>query len=225
MALTGAGGGITEYFIVDLADLEDVNLTNPQNGDTLIYQNGYWINGDSFSIPIDTEKNILALTPTASRVAWASDLRQLFFADGTNWWTLSSYLDKNLQNPDLGWIQGSNREGYGGSYITDKVLSQCAVGQNVLTTAGGLRYNATGLNSGPSIQAYFNSAWNNIVAGFNIQEVNAVLEHTPVGYTQRIAIYSGNSDTLGLNGIPLIQGYKISMGAYPVWPTIDGGTF
>lgn len=173
----------------------------------------------------DTEYNILAITPTAGLIAWATDLGQLMVANGTNWYINSSYLAKDLQNPDMGYLQGSNRAGYGLTYVTDKTISNSSIGANSNTAVGGIRYNATGLNNTPSVQLYFNSTWNNIVAGLNIQEVNAVLEHTPVGYTQRIAIFSGNSDLLGLNGLPIIQGYVVSMGAYPAPPQVDGGTF
>lgn len=226
MPISNLGKGLTA-FIDFIETLIDVVITNPINNDVLTYQNGNWVNQaiSSGVATIDTEKNILALTPTANKIAWASDLRQLFFADGTNWWVLSAYLDKNLQNPDEGYIQGSNREGYGSLYITDKSINHCSIGANATTVTGGIRYNSTGLNSNPVLQTYYGAVWNNIVAGFNFQEISAVLEHTPVGFTQRIAVFSGNSDLLGLNGISMIQGYKVSMGAYPVAPQINGGTF
>jgi hypothetical protein len=40
-----------------------------------------------------------------------------------------------------------------------------------------------------------------------------------------IEVNSGNSDNLGLNGLPIVQNYKVSMGAYPIPLEIDGGTF
>lgn len=174
----------------------------------------------------DTEKNILALTPTLGLIAWATDLGQLMVANGTNWYVDSSYLTKNLQNPDVGGIQGSNRIGYGQTYVTDKTISNSALGDNANTTGGGVRYNPTGNGGSPSIQAYLAGAWRNFVSNLNEVEVNAVLEQAPpVGYTQTIQVFSGNSTLLGLNGLPIIQGYVACVGAYPGQPQVNGGTF
>lgn len=179
----------------------------------------------SLNVVKDTEANILKLSPTGTRLAWATDLNQLMIGDGTNWWIDSSYLAKDLNQSDIGVVQGSNRSGYGQAYITDKIISNSAIGGNTTTQTGGLRYNATGLNSGPSIQVYINGAWANIVSNLNLQEVSAVLEHTPIGYTERISVFNGDSDALGLNGLPIVQGYKASMGCYPVQQIVYGGTF
>lgn len=174
----------------------------------------------------DTEYNILALTPTKGLLAWATDLGQFMVANGTNWYIDSSYLVKDLQNPDMGYIQGSNRVGYGQSYVTDKTIANSALGDNANAVSGGVRYNPTGNSGTPSIQAYLNGAWRNFVSNLNEVEVNAILEQAPpVGYTQTIQVFSGNSTLLGLNGIPIIQGYMVSMGAYPVQPQVNGGTF
>lgn len=168
-----------------------------------------------------TEATILALTPIAGSIAWATDLKQFMMADGTNWYVNSGYMDINLQAPDMGHKQDSNRSGYHKDYITDKRISNSSFGSNAATVAGGVRYNATLLK----LQGYLNSAWETIVSNLLLVEVAGVLEHTPIGYTNRIAVFSGNSDNLGLNGLPIIQGYKTSMGAYPVKAQIDGGTF
>jgi hypothetical protein len=40
-----------------------------------------------------------------------------------------------------------------------------------------------------------------------------------------INIFSGNSVMLGLNGRPIIQGYRVSLGCFPPPQIISGGTF
>lgn len=170
---------------------------------------------------MDTEANILLLTPTAGRFAWATDLDQLMVADGTNWHVLSAYLDTNLSAPDIGYLQGSNRVGYGRTYISDKRISNSSFGSNGATVAGGVKYDEDELK----LAAYLNGAWELIVSGVDLYEDSAVLKHIPNGYTSHIAAFSGNSDETGLNGLPIVQGYKVSMGSYPVKAQIDGGSF
>lgn len=173
----------------------------------------------------DTEANIVASTPTINLVKISTDTKRIFVGNGTNWLVGSGYFATDLGVPDIGAIQSSNRSGYGQEYISDKRISNSSIGSNAETVDGGVRFNETGLEGEPSLQTYYGSAWNNIVAGFNFKEVDAVLEHTPIGYVLRIAVFSGNSDLLGLNGLPIVQGYKVSMGAYPVPAQINGGTF
>lgn len=169
---------------------------------------------------VGTETQILATAPSRG-LAYATDLGQLMFYSGSAWYVLSAYLDIDLSAPDMGWLQNSNRSGYGKSYVTDKVISNSSFGANANTTAGGIRYNTTLLK----LQAYLNSAWETIVSNLLLEEVSTILEHTPIGYTSRIKVFSGNSDNLGLNGLPIVQGYKVSMGCYPVPAQIDGGSF
>jgi hypothetical protein len=184
--------------------------------------NGKIIEG---TITIDTEANILATTATLGSLAWASDLGQLMIGDGTNWWLFSSYLNKDLSAPDMGILQNSNRQGYGSTYVTDKWLVNCRIGYGTITPAeGALRQNPLT----HVLQIYQNSSWQTIVANFQFQEEAAydyALECKPVGLTKWIRLYSGNSTDLGMNGLPIVQGYKVSMGAYPPIPNIDGGTF
>src|SRR3990167_8710145 len=71
----------------------------------------------------DTEANILTRTVFSGRMARATNLDQLMISTGTAWEVSSAYFDANLSAPDMGWIQGSNRAGYGRDYITDKRIS------------------------------------------------------------------------------------------------------
>ena len=176
----------------------------------------------------DTLRNILVnVTPVTGQLAWATDYNVLLMAYGSVWYIDSSYQTLKPSNPDVGMFTYNNRLGVTSSYITDKELDNCQLGGNSNATAGGLRYNATGVGgTSPAIQAYFSGKWNNIIAGINLVEAGGILEQSPpVGYTQTYQVFSGNSTLLGLNGIPVVQGYVASLGAYPPLADVVGGAF
>ena len=176
----------------------------------------------------DTLRNILVNdTPVTGQLAWATDYNVLLAAFGSVWYVDSSYLTLKPSNPDVGLFAYNNRIGYAPTYITDKEIDNCNLGGNSTTTAGGLRYNATGVaGTSPSVQAYFSGQWNNLVANLNLIEAGGILEQSPpVGYTQTYQVFSGNSTALGLNGIPLVQGYVASLGAYPPLADVSAGAF
>ena len=77
-------------------------------------------------------------------------------------------------------------------------------------------------------QVYLNSVWNDVVINFRLREDSSggyELEHKPIGFTEWIEIMSGNSETIGLDGRPIIQQYTTSMGAYQPDLVLDGGSF
>ncbi len=47
-----------------ITELDDTNITNPQNGEALIYEDGYWINKVVDVVEEELEKIILNETPT-----------------------------------------------------------------------------------------------------------------------------------------------------------------
>lgn len=49
MPLNGTAGGITDIEISDLDGLFDVTITSPANGQTIVYQNGQWVNASAAS--------------------------------------------------------------------------------------------------------------------------------------------------------------------------------
>lgn len=170
---------------------------------------------------VDTIANILAMTPTTGLTAYATEIEQTLVADGTTWLLDSSYSTA-VALPDLGSIPYSNRIGYGRDYITDKRIANSFFGSNANTDEGGARLGSeTGI--GNVIQFYLNAGWRTAVTGVAIRESNNILEHRP--QTEWIKAYSGNGETLGLNGHPIIQNYEVSLGAYPAEPVLDGGTF
>lgn len=173
----------------------------------------------------DTRANILATSAATVRFAVATDQPdtysgyELWFANGAQWYRLPARLYL-WSNPDMGAYQDSAPNGYGDTYITDKRLSNVSVGDNANTDTGGIRFNATTLK----FQIYYSGAWQNAVVGITLTEgSDGRLEQQPQGKTEYYDAFSGNSQTVGLNGIPMSQQFKSDMGAYPDPLKIDGG--
>lgn len=170
----------------------------------------------------DLENTIIQETPTRGQWAFATDTGHIFLGDGSAWQMAPFALVVKPAAIDMGYLQGSSRIGYGLDYLADKLLSNVIVGSNEGTQEGGVR------TYGGTFQIYLNGTWNDIVINFRLREKASAgyrFEHQPIGFTEWIEIMSGNGETLGLNGLPLVQGYNASMGAYPVPVQIDGGTF
>jgi hypothetical protein len=128
--------------------------------------------------------------------------------------------NKNL--PDIGTIQTSDVRGYGLDYISEKTLAYCRIGASAFDEEGAVRI------KNKVFQTYIDGAWQDVVTNFRFREDangDYELEHKPIGFQWWIEVNSGNSDNLGLNGLPIVQNYKVSMGAYPIPLEIDGGTF
>lgn len=128
----------------------------------------------------------------------------------------------NPNIPDIGAKQDNDLRGYGDGYISDKTLSFVRLSEQAKEEEGAVR-----IKQG-AFQAYMNGGWETVVSNFRFREDangDYELEHKPVGFEWWIEVNSGNSDLLGLNGLPLVQQYKVSMGAYPVPLELDGGTF
>ncbi len=175
-------------------------------------------------IIIDTKANILASTPTASYMGFSSDTLEVFIANGSVWEMSPFRLLPESANPDMGYLQNSSRIGYNPTYITDKDISNSRLLEFSGTpTSGAMRTTTAGI-----MQVYLNGVWNNVVINFVFREDGSfgyALEHMPIGFTNYIELMTGQSlGNLGMNGLPIINAYKVSMGAYPVCATIGGRT-
>jgi hypothetical protein len=162
-------------------------------------------------------------------MAFASDQQQFLIGNGTAWEIDSSYTDV-ITAPDLG-PYASNRIGYGRDYISDKVISNSAIGMggSAGVIDGEIRYNRDTGNTG-QFERYstVTATWRPIVEGLVLTEdesADHAIQQTPIGFSQSIVVFNGDSVLLGLNGVPIIQGYKASIGAYPVPQHVDGGSF
>lgn len=178
-------------------------------------------------ILFDTETGILLRTGQNNySLAMSTDTFRLFLPSGTGWFVGSEYYRQDGYLPDLGYVQSSNRLGYGNDYITDKVLSNCVVGNYSLITGTGVTIPTGALQcGGTGLSIFYQGKWNPVTAGITLYETSGILQTVPFGYVSVINVYNGNSDLLGLNRLPLIQGYKASQGAYPIPLKIDGGSF
>ena len=128
--------------------------------------------------------------------------------------------NKNL--PDIGQVQTSDARGYGNDYVSEKTLAYCRIGASAFDEEGAVRIKNN------VFQTYIEGSWRDIPTGFRFRQDpdgNYEFEHKPTGFEWWIEVSSGNSDLLGLNGLPIVQNYAVSMGAYPVPLEIDGGTF
>lgn len=119
-----------------------------------------------------------------------------------------------------GYEKSSSVDGITADYISDKTLHNVALkGHPGTKQAGSIWFDTTVTPN--RFRAYHDGAEKVIMTDLTMQ--NDRLQHLPDEFV--IDIMSGNSDQLGANGLPLIQGYGVSVGAYPVPLLIDGGEF
>lgn len=136
--------------------------------------------------------------------------------DGSNLDPQQEVLQKILEqqaSPDMGYLQNSNRAGYYPEKISNKDLKNVTIKGSYREERGSVRTTKSN-----EYQIYLGDEWKTIVTGFRFRE-NAsggyALEHKPVGFETWIAVHTGNSVNVGLNGKPMVQAYQVSMGAYP----------
>lgn len=164
----------------------------------------------------ETRDNIIAASAATVRFAIATDTLEIFFANGSAWYLLPFKFYLEPTAPDMGAYQDSSRIGYYENDITDKTLHNVSLGDNANTSTGGIRW------TGTYFQIYYNSKWNNAVIGFTFSEASDKrLQHTPS--SEIYDAFSGNSQSLGFNNIPITQQYNTSLGAYPDSLKVDGG--
>ena len=186
--------------------------------------------GGGTSLIENTAVNILLMTPTAGLIGYATDLGVLFIADGSTWQIDSSYFTPQSTNYDIGAEQFSNRIGYGKDYVTDKNLVNCFIGFGSETGINGQLRHSLAILDGivtQTLQIYQNGEWETVSANVAIRDNEPAERHALEHYPMQnwIQAFSGDSEVVGLNGMPLIQGYQVDMGAYPAQQQLNGGTF
>lgn len=177
----------------------------------------------------DTEANILASTKDAGTLAYSTDTYYLFKSMGAGVWKKSAFrFQTEAQVPDIGLtapMTDPSRIGYGETWLSDKLIANVDIGSNA-NTANASATRIPIRAYGSTLQIYVNGAWQTVVSNFVFTEDSVwgySLAHTPVGFTSQIEVMSGTSlHNLGLNGLPIVNHYNVSMGAYPV-PAIVGG--
>ena len=124
--------------------------------------------------------------------------------------------------PDIGAKQDNDLRGYGDKYISNKTIAYSRISSAAFNEEGAIRIKDN------VFQTYIGGEWQDVPTGFRFRQDssgNYEFEHKPTGFDLWIEVSSGNSDILGFNGLPLVQQYAVSMGAYPVPLQLDGGTF
>lgn len=184
---------------------------------------------------VQTKATILASTPTYNAFAYATDTKELMFYDGTEWREAplklkpsATGVSMGAYNDTSGTYDGfgdSDESGFNEGSIFGKLISQAVLSNTVISDnterieEGAIRVN----NS--TYQIYLNSQWNDIVINFRFREDDSglyELEHKPIGFNEWVEVNNGNSNLTGLNGLPLVQQYVASMGAYPERILVSG---
>ena len=175
----------------------------------------------------DTRSNILATTPAAGSVAYATDFN-LFYLYNSGWYEAAIPMAIRSAMPNMGSESDEGVTGYTADYITDKDIVNCKIGDGSSNENRALRItNAASLNS-DVYQVNINGGWQTILSGINIQtddsENPADVEFTSFA-DWNISLISGNSDRLDPNGQPLITNLSRDIGAHQSKALISGGTF
>lgn len=169
------------------------------------------------SLIIDTERNILTSAPTDPSVALASDTKEYYAYDGTNWNKASLPLSETSANPDIGPMRNNDKLGYNDNSITDNNIANLVLEGSSRTEDGGLRIDHS--SSPVKAQIYYNEAWHEFIAF----DALPALTHTQKN-TQMYATI-GNSLLTDASGNPLVQQYAMSIGPLAAKLELDGGTF
>lgn len=212
--------------------LDDVATKNSAIDGELVFTTDtnqiFFFNGDEFEqinvregseeIIFDTEANILAQSPEFPSIGKASDTNEFFVWDTNAWFKTSISLYSTKLNPDSGYIQDSDKNGFGSNYITGRKMFNTGIGQfDEDPYPGAIRTDHS--VDPPVFEIFLRGQWNRIFYDQTME--NGEFQHSPVGET--IDIRSGNSVTLGLNNQPLVQGYKVDSGCYPFPSVMSGG--
>lgn len=152
-------------------------------------------------------------------MAYSTDTNEFFIFSGTAWQKIPFVLVPDAVNPDMGAIQTSSRIGMGTDYISDKSLLNCYIGSNTLTNNGAIKVNTAVTPN--TLEIYLRGVWNTIIYDFTV--ANNDLRHTPIN--EQIDVWSGDSELLGMNDRPIVNEYKVSMGAIPAPQIIYCGQF
>lgn len=188
---------------------------------------GALVKHDHSGIPLapieNTRQNILAMTPASPVFARSTDYNDLFYWNGSAWLQVPFPFVTANTNPDMGVLQDSSPTGVHKDYIDGKLLTRITIGTTYNNTRDGeLRYdpNAAG---GAGFLGRIGGAFAKFVVGFVFRELAGRLQFQPSGSSEWYDVGRGNSTSVGLNGLPLVQDGQVSMGVYPSPLILDAG--
>jgi hypothetical protein len=178
---------------------------------------GFAVPGDlHLAQMVDTKANILASTATSGKVGFATDTRQLFLADGTNWNNvpLTLALSKGATT-DIGGVMGRYEEtyGYGLADISNKTIHNAVIGGFVNTAVeGAVRYAAT-TPALSILEVYNNAAWRTVIM-WTVAQLDDRVQWTDFTTNDKDAF-----------GNDYIHGHRKDIGAFASEHLITGGSF
>ena len=171
-------------------------------------------------ITVAVRDTLLATSPAAAQLGFASDTLHLYVWDLTNWHRLDLPYYTDSSDPDMGHEEDAPRTGYGVDYITNKTLHNIAVkGHPSAAVNGSFRTDIT--QDPDTLEIYLRDAWQTLIYDLSVEDGD--FRHAPIG--ESIYVWRGNSVLLGVNGRPIVNEYNVSMGAYPPPSVLNGGTF
>lgn len=179
---------------------------------------------------INTRDNILALSPTNGDIYYATDFNRFYIGLGGTWRTSVLPFKEDTQTSTNIGIQQGFVTNYNVSYVTDidivnSNLDSCVVRDSTRDEDRMLRSIDLG-NGQYQLQYYTDGAWRAILTGVQLQEDgNNILEFQPFGSSYWIETHTGNSNSLGLNGRPIIQTYETDIGPNPARRVYSGKYF
>jgi len=169
--------------------------------------------GGTFKVKIDTRANILALTPTSGKIAYATDTKRFLVADGTAWRSVAIPLGTPSTGTDIGVLPFEDDNGYGVLDLEGKNLQNTVVKSfdtNIRAAQEGAIKTTALLPTVNAVQVYINGAWRSLLA-YSVAQEDAIMLWTDVWQTY---------DLYGKN---IIHGNKVDMGLYASDHLLDGG--
>ena len=189
---------------------------------------------DATEIAIDLLKTIIGTrafifnqTPANGTKAFATDQEEEFIY--INGWQQSDTIFSVRNSAfDAGSIQDASRTGYNKDSVNGKHLSDVTIGSNRFNKEGGVRTLISKTLNKRLAQFFLDGNWQTVLTGVNI--TTDASEGTPdIEFTDfepyKLSLITGNSDTLGIDGLPAIQRMKTSAGSRQLPMILDGGTF
>ena len=157
---------------------------------------------------IDTRANVLAETPDAGTIAFATDVSRFYIYDGSNWKGARLSFGTPSTGVDMGAFPYEDDSGYGEVNLSNKRLHNIILSyfdeSAMIIENGAIRY------SSGFLQIYVDGFWLN------------VYPLTAFEYADRM-LWSDDWQEYDLYGKNIIHGNKIDMGVFASDHLIDGG--
>jgi hypothetical protein len=157
----------------------------------------------------------------------------MFLWSGTVWKEGSQYFATRNANPNMGSEQDENVADYGLNYINSKRLSNVKIGDYNNTLGATTDSNGAIKGYQDSVTGKYEMAfwdrttllWRRFLAGVALRNDLVNQQLVTDDYIYIINLFTGNSQLLDPNGVPVIQRGQTSMGDYQPAILLNGGSF